>query len=83
MDGEVERKEIQIPLNGYSEGDNHPAAVTNDKEDDKEKDNAQKAEEGSGVATDGLAGHPRGGDEKAECDQGKAHLLGCEILHES
>ena len=83
MDGEVERKEIQVALNWKCKRDNHPAAVTNHEEDDKEKDNTQKAEEGSGVATDGLAGHPRDGDEKAECDQGEAHLLGCEVMHGS
>ena len=83
MDGEVERKKIQIPLNGQSEGDNHPAAVTNDEEDDEEKDDTQKAKERGCVAIDGLAGHPRGGDEKAEGDQGEAHLLGCEVMHES
>ena len=82
MDGEVERKEIQIPLNWKGKRDNHPAAVANNEEDDKEEDDTQKAEEGSGVAADGLAGHPRGGDEEAERDKGEAHLLGCEILHE-
>ena len=82
MDGEVERKEIQVALNWKCKRDNHPAAVTNNEEDEKEKDDTQKAKEGSGVAADGLAGHPRGGDEEAKGDQGKAHLLGCEILHE-
>ena len=75
MDGEVERKKIQIPLNGQSEGDNHPAAVTNYKEDDEEKADTQKAEQRSGIAADGLAGHPRGGDEKAKRDQGEENLL--------
>ena len=47
------------------------------------KKNTQQAKKGRGITNDSLAGQPRGGDEKAECDQGKAHLLGCEILHES
>ena len=83
MDGEVKRKKIQIPLNGQSEGDNHPAAVTNDEEDDEEKADTQKAKQRSCVAIDGFAGHPRSGDEEAESDEGEAHLLGCEVMHET
>ena len=55
-------------LNGQCEGDNHPAAVTNNEEDDDEKGDTQKAEQRSGIATDGLAGHPRSSDKETEGD---------------
>ena len=83
LNGEVERKKVQVALNGKGKRDNHPAAVTDYEEDDDEKADTQKAEQRSGIATEGLAGHPRGGDEEAERDKGEAHLLGCEVLHES
>jgi hypothetical protein len=81
LDREVQRKKVKIPLNGQSEGDNHPAAVTNYEEDDEEKADTQKAEQRGRVAIDGLAGHPRGGNEEPEGDQGEANLLSGEILH--
>ena len=82
LDGEVERKEIQVALNGKGKRDNHPAAVTNNEDKDQEKDSGKKAEERARFAAEGLAGHPRGGDKEAEGDEAKHDLLSGEILHE-
>ena len=83
MDGEVERKKVQVALNWKGKRDNHPAAVANDEDKDQEKESGEKAEERARFAAEGLAGHPRGGDEEAEGDEGEANLLSGEILHES
>ena len=82
MDGEVERKKVQVALNGKGKRNNHPAAVANNKDEAQNKKNTQQAKKGRSVATDGLAGQPRGGDEEAEGDESEANLLSGEILHE-
>ena len=81
MDREVEREKVEVALNGEGKRNNHPAAVTNNEEDDEEKAHTQKTEKRCCVPINGLAGHPRGGDEKAEGDESEANLLSGEVLH--
>ena len=82
MNGEVERKKVQVALNWKGKRDNHPAAVANNEDKDQEKESGEEAEERARFAAEGLAGHPRCGDEEAEGDEAKHDLLSGEILHE-
>ena len=83
MDREVEWEKVEVALNGEGKRDNHPAAVANNKDEAQNEKNTQQAKKGRSIANDGLAGQPRGKDEKAEGDESEANLLSGEVLHES
>jgi hypothetical protein len=81
LDREVEWEKVEVALNGEGKRDNHPAMVANNKDEAQNEKNTQQAKKGRSIATDGLAGQPRGKDEKAEGDESEANLLSGEVLH--